>query len=215
MKVDSQKTESEEVLIDIGQRIKKLRLSKGLSQAEVADSCRISQSAYAKIESGKTKNITIDIGKLIAEFLEVSFVELFDISPSKYFSSAEEWKKVEIEAGKNYNHYINELTETLKEKNTLIKSLISEKKNLKDFLVMQYVSHYSSYIGLIDDLIDQAPNEKFSELLHKKRIEAIRFEKTIQSKFIKLGLFERHDIRFYIEEMKIMGLHLKDINEME
>ncbi len=215
MKEDSRKIESEEVLIDIGQSIKKLRLSKGLSQAEVAESCGISQSAYAKIESGKTKNITIDIGRLIAEFLEISFVELFDISPSKGFSSAQEWKNTEQAYNEMLSEQNNELFKRLEEKNTLINSLISEKKNLKDFLVMQFVSHYSSYIGLIDDLIDQAPNEKFKETLHKKRINAISFEKTIQSKFIKLGLFTKQDIHIYIDEMKLMGLQLKDINEME
>lgn len=215
MKEDSQKVESEEVQIDVGQRIKKLRLSKGLSQAEVAGACDISQSAYAKIESGKTKNITIDIGRSIAQFLGIRFMDLFDISYNKHFTYNTYYKNTIAEHRDILLDRNKELEIKINEKNTLINTLLSEKKNLKDFFIMQFVSHYNNYIGVLEDLIEQAPNETFKTLLYKKRKEAIRFEIMIQNKFFELGLFHRGDIIRYIEEMEMMGIHLKDINEME
>lgn len=62
------------------EKIKKCRKQRNLSQAQMASVIKISQAAYAKIESGDTTNITIDIGKGIAKALEISFNELFDIN---------------------------------------------------------------------------------------------------------------------------------------
>jgi transcriptional regulator with XRE-family HTH domain len=44
---------------NIGEKIRRIRKSKGISQMTVADTCNIKQSSYANIESGKTQNITI------------------------------------------------------------------------------------------------------------------------------------------------------------
>jgi transcriptional regulator with XRE-family HTH domain len=63
----------------LGEKIRQIRKSKGISQMTVADTCKIKQSSYANIESGKTQNITIEIGKGIAKALNVSFNELFEI----------------------------------------------------------------------------------------------------------------------------------------
>ena len=63
----------------LGEKIRQIRKSKGISQMTVADTCNIKQSSYANIESGKTQNITIEIGKGIAKALGVPFNELFEI----------------------------------------------------------------------------------------------------------------------------------------
>lgn len=63
----------------IGEKIKQIRKSKGISQAAIANNSGIKQSSYANIESGKTQNITIETGKGIAKTLGIPFNELFNI----------------------------------------------------------------------------------------------------------------------------------------
>lgn len=63
----------------IGDKLKRIRKEKSLSQSNVAAYCGISQAAYAKIENGTTQNITIAIGKGIANVFLISFNELFEI----------------------------------------------------------------------------------------------------------------------------------------
>lgn len=191
----------------LANKIKKLRLEKRISQSHMKDVIGISQAAYAKIENGTTKNITIETGKGIARALGVDFSELFGVSLSErgfFISQLEEYK-----------NKAEKLKEELLKANQIVELLSSEKRNLKEFFVMQFVSHYSNYIGFIEDLIDQAPTEEFKSMLQRKKENTIRFEKTIQQKFIDMGLFTMGDVAKYINEMKIMGLHLKDINEME
>jgi|SRR5665647_151443 len=63
----------------IGDKLKRIRKEKSLSQSNIAAYCGISQAAYAKIENGTTQNITIGIGKGIANALLISFNELFEV----------------------------------------------------------------------------------------------------------------------------------------
>lgn len=63
----------------IGEKIREIRQSKGISQTVVATACGIKQSSYANIENGNTTKITTEIGKGIAIALNVDFNELFDI----------------------------------------------------------------------------------------------------------------------------------------
>lgn len=66
----------------INEKIKRIRLETGVSQADVARSAGIKQSSYASIEKGDTKSISIEVGKGIARALKISFNELFDIEVS-------------------------------------------------------------------------------------------------------------------------------------
>ena len=61
------------------EKIKRLRKSKGLNQTEVCSLIGITQPSFASIESGRTKSINIELGKSIANALDVSFNELFNI----------------------------------------------------------------------------------------------------------------------------------------
>ena len=55
-------------------RMRILRLSKGLTQEQLALSAQVSQSTISNLENGR-KNITYDKLKRIAEILEVSSVD--------------------------------------------------------------------------------------------------------------------------------------------
>jgi transcriptional regulator with XRE-family HTH domain len=66
-----------------GDKIKILRKQKGVTQVNLGKKLGISQAAIAKIESGSTYTISIELGKKIAEALQVNFEELFDIENQK------------------------------------------------------------------------------------------------------------------------------------
>lgn len=63
----------------LGDRIKLLRIKKGLSLKDLSSIIGISDTAISKIETGKTRNIAIETGKEISKALGVSFNELFEI----------------------------------------------------------------------------------------------------------------------------------------
>lgn len=62
--------------MDIGERIKKIREARGLSQKEVSATLSMDQSQYSKIEKGKTDPTTTTLDK-IAKAMGVSLAELF------------------------------------------------------------------------------------------------------------------------------------------
>jgi transcriptional regulator with XRE-family HTH domain len=91
------------------ERIKELRKRNNLSQSQMAQIIDISQAAYAKIESGLTDNITIDVGKGIAKALEVSFNELFEIEALQNDSLLEELKAENERLEKENERLLREL----------------------------------------------------------------------------------------------------------
>jgi transcriptional regulator with XRE-family HTH domain len=72
-----------ETLIN-GKKIKDLRESKGFSIRKLSQKIGISDTYLKQIENGSTSNISIKIGKNIAETLDVSFFELFEIELPKF-----------------------------------------------------------------------------------------------------------------------------------
>ncbi len=62
--------------MDIADRIKHFRTTKGLSQKEVATSIGIDQAQYSRIESGKVEPTLSSLEK-IAEALSIEVAELF------------------------------------------------------------------------------------------------------------------------------------------
>lgn len=71
---------------DIGTRILKIRLEKGLKQQTVAKAAQISQPAYSKIESGQSIP-RIETLRLIAKCLQVPMTCFFsDTVPNDLFS---------------------------------------------------------------------------------------------------------------------------------
>ena len=66
-----------EYLISLGEKIKEIRLSKKISQTEIAYRCGFDKSNYNTIESGK-RNPTITSLLKIAKALDVKVIELLD-----------------------------------------------------------------------------------------------------------------------------------------
>ena len=61
------------------EKIKRIRKSRGLNQTDICSKIGITQPSFASIEAGRTKSVSIDLGKKIALALDVDFNELFDI----------------------------------------------------------------------------------------------------------------------------------------
>lgn len=61
--------------MDLSKNLRKLRLERGLSQAELAKKANVSQSIIAYIERG-TKSPTVNLAYELAEALEVPIGEL-------------------------------------------------------------------------------------------------------------------------------------------
>lgn len=107
----------------IGERIKELRKSKGISQVVMAEACGIKQSSYANIENGKTQTISIEVGKGIAKALNMPFGELFEVEAAGA-NAVELEKKV-----KELEEKISALENRIKEKDKIIE-LIEKENNL-------------------------------------------------------------------------------------
>ena len=76
MNID-EKHSGSEYLICLGKKIKEIRLSKKISQTEIAYRCGFDKSNYNTIESGK-RNPTITSLLKIAKALDVQLIELLD-----------------------------------------------------------------------------------------------------------------------------------------
>jgi len=67
----------EQVLLKFGNRIRELRLAKGMSQEELADSAGVHRTYIGMIERAE-KNITLSNIKRIADALKVEIGSLFE-----------------------------------------------------------------------------------------------------------------------------------------
>lgn len=104
----------------IGEKIKRIRKLKGLSQVQVSEIAGITQSALASIENNRTSNIFLSVARGIAKALQVSFNELFEVESG--VQGIEELK-AEIE---RLQGQVRSLNEWLADKNTIIDSLRKE-----------------------------------------------------------------------------------------
>lgn len=66
-----------DLLIKIGKKIKAIRLSKNMTQNELAIACEFEKATMSRIESGQT-NSTIRTLLKISDGLEVQIVDLFN-----------------------------------------------------------------------------------------------------------------------------------------
>jgi len=66
----------------IGERIKKIRLKKGLNQVDIYSKIGLSSSYYSEIENGK-KNVTIETLEKICKVLGLSLSEFFSDDTEK------------------------------------------------------------------------------------------------------------------------------------
>lgn len=118
----------------VGQKLKILRKNKGLSQEEVADFVNISQSSYARIESGNSNSWSLHID---------GFCDLFSITPEELLKQdsivISQNQQGGISGGYVINQTINQLSDKLieqyeirlKEKEEIIIQLKKEVELLK------------------------------------------------------------------------------------
>lgn len=103
---------------NIGEKLKHLRKSKGLSQSQVAEAAGLTQASYASIESGKTKSISIQVGKGLAQILGRDFGSLFEIEINDNASLIKELKEEKIRLEQDLDNY-RTLIQMLKNKNMI------------------------------------------------------------------------------------------------
>lgn len=99
------------------EKIKRIRKSKGLNQVDICAQIGITQPSFASIEAGRTKTISIELGKKIAKALDVGFNELFEID------SIDDTVEIVKQLGKEYEEAkkrVEELEETLNDKRKII-----------------------------------------------------------------------------------------------
>lgn len=73
----AQSTEERDLLRLLGERLKHLRVVKGLTQEELADIAGVHRTYIGMVERGE-KNITFLSARRIAVSLDVSLAEIFD-----------------------------------------------------------------------------------------------------------------------------------------
>ena len=109
-------------MYEFKEKIKRLRIEKGLKQADIARSAGIKQATLASIEKpvelGGTKAMTIETGKGIAKALGISFNELFDVEAPGNSRILELEKK-----NSKLNSRIGELEEQIEDKRRIVKFL--------------------------------------------------------------------------------------------
>lgn len=69
-------------MIQVGARIKRLRIEKGFNQVQLAEMVGVDSSLICKIESGRTRGSLSTLEKLAVAF-GVSITELFDEPQAK------------------------------------------------------------------------------------------------------------------------------------
>lgn len=117
--------------IIIGKKLQNLRKNKNISQEEMADNLNISQSTYARMESGKNHSWANHIFK-ISIFFEIKPHELLELDNTKLESNQDENSCGEI--AKLSEKVIEQYKELIKELKKTIKDLKKERKIKKTFL---------------------------------------------------------------------------------
>lgn len=115
----------------VSEKIKRLRKAKGLSQEEIADKLHISQSAYARIETGESQSWATHLEKIS---------EIFEVKPESFLTDETnnlEQENTDQKGGMAFqfvgtintiNSLSEKLTEQYEERIQELKSIISELK---------------------------------------------------------------------------------------
>lgn len=183
----------------IGEKIRSIRKSKGISQTAVADSCSIKQSSYANIENGKTQNITIEIGKGIAKALGFSFNELFDIEGTPQNQDQAKVLISEIEL----------LKKQIEDKTLLIETLKNEKAHIRQHLLSNLVVDFAYNLGFTNHIILKTKDEEIKKLLIKKKEDISKTFNKNRDYYCNTGFLNQSDFDNFIKSLE--NLTEKDI----
>lgn len=114
-------------IMELGDAVKKVRDAKGLSQKEVALSCKMDQAHYSRIENGKT-DPSFSVVIRIAKALGIELHELFHNSAS--FKDVQSYDKSTVDK----LNLIDELDKKEKQAFFIMLDALVNKKRLKDAL---------------------------------------------------------------------------------
>lgn len=186
--------------MDIAEKIRQLRKQKGISQAKIAEVIGISQAAYAKIETGETKSISIEIGKGISKALDNSFNELFEIE-----SNPKNQDQIERILSENEG-----LKKQIEEKTLLIETLKNERAHIKEHLIDVMMDDFSFDLSSLSILSAKPESEK--EKLLIQREEVIKNFNKKKEYYIKTGFLSQSDFDDYYNDIID---HYKNLKEYE
>ncbi len=163
----------------LNEKIKQLRIERGINQVDVAKSAGIKQSSYASIEKGITKTFSLKVAKGIAKALNVSFNELFEIDDD--FTQKDTLK----------NEVWN-LKKSIEEKEKYIDLQEKVIKNYKNAILEAYDWSGTKDIIGIDAFLEDMTDDK----IHSFRQEFFQ-------KLLNWGCFTKKDIElFYDNKIK-------------
>lgn len=170
----------------IGDRIKKLRKAKGLSLMQLANKLIVSDMTLSKIETGKTKSITIELGKKLCSALDVSFSDLFEIDRNE-------------EADAQLRVKMDELNTRIIEKDFLVKAHSTRSKLLTYELLRAVYSGYADWFDFVNSEIDDTTDEEKKLRLTKKINDwKINLDDTLEY-YVSYGLVEKGVLKEFFE----------------
>lgn len=174
----------------LGEKIKKIRKAKGISQTIVSEMCGIKQSSFANIETGKTQNISIEVGKGIARALGILFDELFEIESTTYLkdNSTKEFE--------SFRKEIESLNERINEKEKIINLQDQVRQNMKNAIFeANYQAMITSSIDIHKKAVDPKQEMYFLELFSS------HFQ-TLLKNLVEWGCLTEKDIESYYEKKR-------------
>ncbi|MGM0408172.1 MAG: helix-turn-helix domain-containing protein [Bacteroidota bacterium] len=193
----------------VGEKIKQIRKSKGISQTVVADICGIKQSSYANIENGKTQTISIEVGKGIAKALGVSFVDLFEIETNDPLA---EENSIKI---KSMEWELETLYDVLKERKEHIELLKNRIEAYKKLLLISTDAFLQPYFVDIDSDIKSAKSDKERNKLIKRKKKLNDTINNIKKFYIDMGLLTKDEIEKFRSEGDEINVAIFKKNEFE
>jgi transcriptional regulator with XRE-family HTH domain len=126
-----------------GEKIRKLRELKGLTQENMGQLLGMTQQVYSRLESGKTR-LTIDALQAIADALNLEVMRIIEFDDAPIFNSNHQ-------QGGQANNYFQSGGTSHTELLNRVNELLTENINLKDEVIelkAQIRSHQINQIGL-------------------------------------------------------------------
>lgn len=170
--------------------IKQLRKEKGLSQFDVANRLGISQTAYASIESGKTKSISVEIGKGLAEVLDQDFNILFGVERKEN----DQTKLIE-----NLKKEIETLKEQLEDKKNIVAFFQKERSSIKYIILSWYLKNFD--IKQLNLILRRGKGKLTEQEFNKEVVEIKKRAMDFLSVFIINGLIDEKDMDDYFDRI--------------
>lgn len=180
----------------IGEKIKGFRKIKSISLRELAEKIGVSDTALSKIETGKTKSITIDLGKKLCNEIGISFDELFEIE-----STNSEFKNLQSQLNSLYSDLKNKDVQ-IGEKDLLIKSIIYQNKELKRALINRIDMGYLIEFGNLQEKLDKCTKDDEKLKIIDKIKQLPEIEKYDFERMTKRGDFDENDIKEFFDMEK-------------